>query len=570
MRASRIINLFTVLIIITLTLTYNSCKKNRDDNNTGSSEEDQIFINNIVALQDKAGENYISWLQTMDSLDVINQLHQFFLADPSVSSSTIGDQGIAVQYSNGMRGGIFLNPDDNFSPDSINNSSFPSIPLSPLSEQSLVNIPKVILLNPHYWERSKFTNDIINKYNQYFPRIGFNLQTVYKDQEASVDRFTQLSGYGFIHIYSHGWAWPKKENIKDIYLKTGERENETTSKKYLSDIKNGNILIKQAKVSSNQLANVYGISEQFIASHNNFNNDTILFYGGFCFSFLGQWSQIENSFAKGAYFGFDWSVYTSKNANWAIDLIDDLTDNEQAEPVNTEEWINGSDPPKSYWYPKDKKTVSIKYIGDPALTLWLGEHCPGIPTFTDPRNGQVYPTVQIGNQCWLKKNMNYQTGNSWCYANNSANCATYGRLYDWETALGVCPSGWHLPTDNEWKILEGTVDSKYGVGNSIWNLDNWRGYDAGYHLKDKTGWLSLGRGPDNGSNAFGFTAIPGGYRSAGGGPFIQIGSHAYFWSSTETTPGNLNAWNRVLKSSSKVGRGGYTKTSGHSVRCLKD
>ncbi|MCK9204433.1 MAG: hypothetical protein M0P58_08390, partial [Bacteroidales bacterium] len=82
-----------------------------------------------------------------------------------------------------------------------------------------------------------------------------------------------------------------------------------------------------------------------------------------------------------------------------------------------------------------------------------GTPCPGIPTITDPRNGLVYPTVKIGSQCWLQKNMNYQTGNSWCYENKSENCDIYGRLYDWETALKVCPKGWHLPSDDEYSVL---------------------------------------------------------------------------------------------------------------------
>jgi hypothetical protein len=91
-------------------------------------------------LQETAFENYTTWLGTMDSLEAINQLQQFFLSDASVTSATIGSQGIAVQYSNGMRGGIFINPEDNIGEDTLDMVPFPKTITSGLNEQSIVNI----------------------------------------------------------------------------------------------------------------------------------------------------------------------------------------------------------------------------------------------------------------------------------------------------------------------------------------------------------------------------------------------------------------------------------------------
>ncbi|MBI9038866.1 MAG: PKD domain-containing protein, partial [Bacteroidales bacterium] len=204
--------------------------------------------------------------------------------------------------------------------------------------------------------------------------------------------------------------------------------------------------------------------------------------------------------------------------------------------------------------------------------------------FTDSRDGQTYNTVLIGEQCWMAENLNVgemiigtqeMTNNSiiekYCYENNTANCNAYGGLYQWEEMMqysttpgvqGICPEGWYIPTDDEWKILEGTVDSQYPVGDPIWNGSGYRGFDAGLNLKSTSGWYPNA----NGTDLFGFTALPAGYRYHLG-TFNNIEASAEFWSSTEN---NTTAWARLLYyNSNKTFRGNPMKSSGHSIRCLK-
>ena len=188
--------------------------------------------------------------------------------------------------------------------------------------------------------------------------------------------------------------------------------------------------------------------------------------------------------------------------------------------------------------------------------------CPGIPTIN--YGGQTYNTIQILSQCWLKENLNYETENSWCFNNSSYYCDNFGRLYLWEASLNVCPAGWHLPTDDEWRVLEGVVDSQYGILDPVWDLaGSWRGFDPGYNLKSETGWHQNGNGVD----LYGFTAYPGGYMY--NGLFMGPSSESGFWSSSEYDAST--AWNRYNSfSQDEIFRFHFDKNFGFYVRCLKD
>jgi len=228
--------------------------------------------------------------------------------------------------------------------------------------------------------------------------------------------------------------------------------------------------------------------------------------------------------------------------------------------------------------PEESQTFTFQFV--------TNIPCPGMPTVT--YEGQVYNTIQIFSQCWLKKNMNvgtmipgYQdmedndTIEKYCYGNNPANCDNYGGLYQWNEMMhyttqqgsqGICPPEWHIPTDEEWKVLEGVADSHYGIGNQIWDSYGLRGYDAGTHLKTTIGWLNNG----NGTDLFGFSGMPDGYRF-NNGTFYYLSMNGLWWSSTD---GNSTcAWNRYTAyNNPQVDRdfGNDNKEFGFSVRCIRN
>ncbi|MCB9203762.1 MAG: hypothetical protein H6603_02190 [Flavobacteriales bacterium] len=186
-----------------------------------------------------------------------------------------------------------------------------------------------------------------------------------------------------------------------------------------------------------------------------------------------------------------------------------------------------------------------------AATINAG--CGGQTTFTDPRDGQTYNIVQIGNQCWFAENLNYAIGTSLCYDNNITNCSTYMRLYDWQTALIACPNGWHLPTDAEWTIL-----TDYLGGLTL----------AGGKMKSTTGWNVPNIGATNSS---GFSGLPGGYRHIDGIGFYGIGTNGYWWSSTEVEANTIHAWTLYLHNAyDSANLSGLNKVSMFSCRCVRD
>jgi uncharacterized protein (TIGR02145 family) len=196
-------------------------------------------------------------------------------------------------------------------------------------------------------------------------------------------------------------------------------------------------------------------------------------------------------------------------------------------------------------------------------------------------DGNIYHVVPIGNQSWLRENLRvrkYRNGdaipnvlgdNQWkalttgafcTYENLAVNGATYGNLYNWHAlsdARGLCPTGWHVPSRDEWAEL-----GNYLGGEAL----------AGGVLKSK-GTIEAGTGlwyaPNTGAtDSIGFTGLPGGYRIFYG-TYYSISNVAFFWSSSDTTA--VNAWNYVLDANNEELTRNYNfKTNGFSVRCCKD
>jgi uncharacterized protein (TIGR02145 family) len=249
---------------------------------------------------------------------------------------------------------------------------------------------------------------------------------------------------------------------------------------------------------------------------------------------------------------------------------------------------------KLYWPAMDIATL-LDLLPGSAYFVFMNS--PGAITFpdcgwecgnplVDARDGKSYETVQIGSQCWMAENLNTgtridggnnQTNNDiiekYCYDNSEIQCDIYGGLYQWSEMMehvtvagvtGICPEGWHIPTDDEWCILEQEVDPTITCSST-----GWRGINGGGELKEDgtSHWADPNTGATNNS---GFTALPGGI-GATGGTYASSGYFGYWWTSSQFDA--TTAWQRDLYYEvAQIRRlaASSNKLSGYSVRCLKD
>jgi len=186
-------------------------------------------------------------------------------------------------------------------------------------------------------------------------------------------------------------------------------------------------------------------------------------------------------------------------------------------------------------------------------------------TVTDSRDKQTYKTVKIGKQTWMAQNLNYQTGNSWCYGGDNSNCDKYGRLYDWKTARTVCPAGWHLPSRNDWDDLGRAAGGERKPDDK--GMINWDG--AGKKLKARSGWNNRKDGSSgNGTDDFGFSALPGGLRSSDG-DVNDVGDYGRWWTAEEYSSG-FAYYRYMYYYYDFLYEFNFDKSVGFSVRCVQE
>jgi len=194
--------------------------------------------------------------------------------------------------------------------------------------------------------------------------------------------------------------------------------------------------------------------------------------------------------------------------------------------------------------------------------------------------GQIYQTVIIGRQCWMKENLNVgdridgtmdpqddDNIEKYCYSNEEDSCTKYGGLYHWdemmnydtvEVVRGICPPGWHIPSDHDWCILAEYIDPLSVCDNTVVSDS------LGKRLRSTTGWHPL----VNATDEWGFSALPSGTRDSDGS-FDDVFNWVYFWTSTRYPSDKALMW-YIITAFDGLIRADLPRANGCSVRCVKD
>jgi uncharacterized protein (TIGR02145 family) len=607
-------NLITHLLsIFMILLAIVSCS----DNLTGGDGNEKPTLEKAAELlnvQQGAWQSYRNSLQeTGDTLAALEAMGNWIGDNPAVEDAWYHDlETIEIKYKNGLKSYILIIPTDE-NGIHLNRGGSAGNVLKQFSfkennQPRKIKNDKVLILIP-YTEQFQYYDSRISELRESFSKGDQKLEVdIIKDKEVGLDDINRMGDYGFIILNTHG--------LKNGFLLSGlRREFEKTDPWFTEDwspekvrqellepyniplekIEIGEIVITQnidLKTKKNHGSDgpveyeVVVFSLSILITDNYIRNADInledaVVFGNHCYSGHTADGSNTNNMpeawrSKGAvaYYGYSYDNGISRTVEnefaLAMEklLIKRLVQDTDTTGVShlkddgsrynfesTNDWFYFRAPKRVKLTPSQGQTK----IQDPFYfnhyfdTDYTYEPCG---TFTDPRDGQEYQSVCIGEQVWMAENLNFKSDESWCYADNPNNCETYGRLYSSESVKTACPPGWHLPSVEEYEEL-----NDYFPKNM-----------AGGELKSVTGWNEPNTGANNNS---GWSALPGGHKNLLLDLYMGLGNFGYWWTSTTHFSSNAHRTRYVRLSHNKVilgmaGSGPSDGAEAYSCRCVKD
>lgn len=357
-----------------------------DGDNGDLNQLQEQSLNTVISLQDGASvlaDDLFS--NGIDTLSVIDSLANFFLSDTSVQEVLADSEGVAIDYKNGISGGIFVG---RYILDVVNDANPPGN-LDPFIEDSelekpLVNsystVPinrKSIIFDGAYPQFHDSVDEIIKEANNSFAKIGIESFKKYLSSEAKIEVLSTLDQYGIIHLGGHGWRKRYEAGVIEkyvTYLMTGDKVSiNTTFGDLWNDILEKNVIIvKDYKTKENR----YWVSPKFVADRNDFHGKNTFIYGGFCSSARRWLKEMVNNTGAKEMVAYKYSVKSNWEEFWAIKMYKRMCDIDYTEPLEIGDCIYGIiNEPNGYSYFGGANRVHMVTYNQAGrnLTFWENE-----------------------------------------------------------------------------------------------------------------------------------------------------------------------------------------------------
>lgn len=352
-----------------------SCSSSNDPdvNNT------QLTLANFeenIALQENTLKNAYNLLsEGKDTAFVLEDILAAMKSNTLVESASKSSKIIWVKYKNKMIGGIVLGYDETASGPLY----IESTKVKDNGDETLA-IPishNALFADAHYEERADYTRPIFKKISDSLSKIGYSMKLLTNtglDEKFDIDTMASLDRYGIVHLYSHGCAYPDKNNIKEVYVLTDSKFNIEKSKrfdKYKDDIASGDVAVMSEQILT-LTKTTYAVSPGFVGKYNDFSKNRTVFYGCFCYSALGNWNKIANTYGASVYIGHTWSVDATWACTWAYDFYRYLSRYDEDKVYNVADWKSMPTHESVDKVYKNKECAAIfaTDFGDDQTTLW--------------------------------------------------------------------------------------------------------------------------------------------------------------------------------------------------------
>lgn len=606
------LKIYIVILLSSVFLT-NCQKDNGGQTQTGGTYDKLSTVVNACGQAAKVFENTL--FQFNDTLQAIHAVGNFLAGHDQIKSGNyINRNTIEITFKTGLKSSISF-----FETDANDNHKYRGGGSSGtlegfLSQGKTVKIKneKVLVLNPYINEFS-YPNHSYDSYLPYFEGGDVKLTvTHFESKDVRLSHINSMDEYGMVILNTHGsfnsfglydlvsLSQPEAEsftpdNVKDLLEKA---DNYPMEKFENGELEMGAAFIVNNSTQTITIAYSLVVTAAYIRNSTLDLTDVVVFgnycYSGFKSPFKPDDNMVEAMRSKnaGTYYAYAFDNGMSAPANdefcrqVEISLIKRLAqdndttgiahlsaqNNPQGQTVYADSVIFGMDISEEQDWDKFQRMLQRNH-GSIIYPLYLTKFFSGNlkwgcedTTFTDPRDGEVYKVVCIGNQTWMAENLRY-AGAGVCYDNDESNCAIYGRLYSLKEATGevvsntnpsgiqgISPPGWHVPSSDEWREL----------------------FDASGRDVRKLRDISWQTQHQN-TNELGFSALPGGYYVVADTlkEFDDIGEIAHWWTTSYNI--NLNHSLGVIIATSY----GYNYEAGYeppsaivkryfSIRCVKD